>query len=200
MKTTHRKYAYDFNAPEDVLLDGLDRKSDNILFIHHKNNSDIYQNLEPHDGRILSSLYHALQSNPTVHLYAKLMEKNDDGGTQIKNILGRLDLMDFEPVFEYDGHHVLNIVSHEVAMLSALLSTRRVFTIDVPAASILTIAFSEEQVHSYVEMLHEDKHLTSGQDIEILSYQRQPDTGILSQKDHAVTVEPTLFISGLTHD
>lgn len=200
MKTTHRKYAHDFTAPENVLLDGLDDKSDNILFVHHKDGSDIYLNLEPHDGRTISALYHFLQTVPTIHFYAKFMEKNEEGGTQIDSLLGCLDMNAFEPIFEFDGLSALRIESPEVAMLSALLSTKRVFTVEIPSKSILNIAFSEEQVRSLVEVLHEDQIFTSEQDIHILSYERQPQTGVLFQKNYTVTVEPTLSITEFTHD
>lgn len=199
MKTIYRKHPHDFTVPENVLLDGLDDKADNILFIHHKKGSDVFLNVEHYDRPLLTSLYHSLQTSPTVHLYATLMEKNDEGGTRIDSVIGRLDMNDFEPIFEYDGLSALDIVSHEVAVLSALLSTKRIFTIAIPSENRLHIAFSEEQVLSLVEMLHEDEIFKSEQDIQIQSYQRQPDTGILFQKNYAVTVEPTLSITGLTN-
>lgn len=205
MRTGHRPTPQNPYQSRDFLLRNLTREANNTFFIHRKDSTDLFIDVEPYDRRLLAARILEENRKTPINYYVRVVEKDATGESDVKIHCGFLHIEDLYPIFNVSclsGQPTFEsseIRSLHVAQMHASLSDETVYTVEVPSKSLLYIAFNPAQLNNLLSTLSASHALMSPKDINVLSFHRLGVNGtILVRQNRNVHVSVTLTLEDLT--
>lgn len=208
MRTGHRPTPQNPYASRDFLLRNLTQEANNTFFIHRKDSTNLFLDIEPHDRNLLAVLVLEERDKTPINFYARVLETDDVGESDVKVHCGYLNIEDLYPIF--NAKHLFDpskpptfepseIRSLHVAQMHASLSNETVYTVEVPSKSLLYIAFNVEQLNNLISTLSATHALSSPKDINVLSFKRLGrGSTLLSRRKLNVQVSFTFIVETST--
>lgn len=205
MRTDHRPTPQNPYQSRDFLLRNLTREANNTFFIHRKDSTDLFIDIEMNDRRLLAPRILEESPKTPINYYVRVLEKGETGESDVKIHCGFLHIEDLYPIFHVNclsGRPTFEsseIRSMHVAQMHASLSDETVYTVEVPSKSLLYIAFNLAQLNNLLSTLSASHALMSPKDINVLSFHRLGVKGtMLVRQKRNVQVSVTLSLEELT--